>query len=313
MSIAWTHLLQAMCGRDGIDYHYRLPNGRYVRIGGEKKSWELQKMIERYFPKPNDPLRKNLEFFTGLRNRIEHRLTSLQHKALLEVVSGKCQAYLRNFEQTLTKEFSSRESLANELHLPLFLSNLNDEALKSIKNVRATVPKGVISYIEDFDRAVGEAVAANQAYDFRIVLIPKLGPKSTADLAVEFVNIDNLDAAQQSAINKAMVVVRDRQIPVANQDRMKPGAVVRLVRQTFPTFTMEAHRLAWHFFNVRPIKTSDMAANSKTDQRYCVYDTVHDDYTYYEAWVEKLIKELASDASAAIAKWKRAVRSTSAA
>lgn len=268
MRIAWTNLLQALCERDAVDYRYRTSNGRFVRVEGEKKSWELQRLVEYRFPKPNDPVRRNIEFFIGLRNRIEHRLSEKQQKALLEVVSGKCQAYLRNFEDVLTRDFTSTQSLSDQLHLPLFLSKLNDDALKSVKDIRAAVPKGIISYIDDYDRSVGENVSSDHAYEFRILLIPQTASKSAADMAIEFVNLDNLDDAKRSALNNAMVIVRDRHVPVANADRMKPGEVVARVKQSVPNFSMEAHRLAWHYFNVRPTKSKDKAANSKTDRRY---------------------------------------------
>jgi hypothetical protein len=38
MHIAWLYLLHAAFKRDGIDYRYRLPNGRFERIDGEPKN-----------------------------------------------------------------------------------------------------------------------------------------------------------------------------------------------------------------------------------------------------------------------------------
>jgi len=66
MHIAWLYVLQARFKRDQIDFRYRLPNGRFDRIDGEPKTWDLQKcVLERY---PDDgPIRKNLEFTIGLR------------------------------------------------------------------------------------------------------------------------------------------------------------------------------------------------------------------------------------------------------
>jgi len=29
-----------------------------------------------------------------------------------------------------------------------------------------------------------------------------------------------------------------------------------------------------------------------TDSRYCIYDAVHNDYVYTQAWIDKLIAEL---------------------
>ena len=40
MHIAWLYLLHAEYRRDGVDYYYRLPNGRFDRVDEERKTWE---------------------------------------------------------------------------------------------------------------------------------------------------------------------------------------------------------------------------------------------------------------------------------
>ncbi len=74
MHLAWLYLLHAELTRDGRDYRYRRKdNPRLLeKIDGEPKRWELSRCVaERWAV--DDPVRRNLEFFIGLRNKIEHR------------------------------------------------------------------------------------------------------------------------------------------------------------------------------------------------------------------------------------------------
>lgn len=304
MGIAWCNLLQAVFERDGVPYFFRKPNGRYEYVDGERKSWDLAKMIRERFKDPNDPVRRNVEFFIGLRNKVEHRLTPAARSALRSVVAGKAQSYLRNFERLLSTEFGSGESLAGDLHLPLFLSSLDDAAVQAVKDVRKALPKGVVSYIDDFDANLTAETAKSDAYEFKMYLIPKTGSAAASDTALEFVNVKNLTEEQRQALDSALVIIRDRQVEVANLRRMKPGAVISRVKQHYPKFSITHHAWAFRFHNVRPPGTKDKSAKAKTDPRYCIYDDGHDDYVYTESWVELLIRELSEDPAAAIARWK---------
>jgi Protein of unknown function (DUF3644) len=69
MHVAWLYLLHARFIRDNIDYRYRDQQKprRFVKVDGEYKRWELARCVEQRWPDPNDPVRKNLEFFIGLR------------------------------------------------------------------------------------------------------------------------------------------------------------------------------------------------------------------------------------------------------
>ena len=67
MGIAWCNLFQAICERDGVDYFYRQRDGRqFVYVDGERKTWDLAKMVQERLHDGNDPVRRNIEFFIGL-------------------------------------------------------------------------------------------------------------------------------------------------------------------------------------------------------------------------------------------------------
>jgi ABC-type ATPase with predicted acetyltransferase domain len=88
MSIAWLALFHAIFERKGIKYFYR-KNGRFVIIDGERKAWELGEYVKKYYKEQNNPIRKNLDFFIKLRNKIEHRIfTSIRHRYFWRVSSN---------------------------------------------------------------------------------------------------------------------------------------------------------------------------------------------------------------------------------
>src|SRR5262245_9545797 len=72
MHIAWLYLLHGEFLRAGINYHYRDPKRptRYVKVDGERKSWDLEKCVRERWPLETDAVRKNLELTVRLRNRI---------------------------------------------------------------------------------------------------------------------------------------------------------------------------------------------------------------------------------------------------
>jgi hypothetical protein len=43
--VAWLYLLHAKFERDGVDCRYKGPNGRFVRVDGEIKTWELSRCV----------------------------------------------------------------------------------------------------------------------------------------------------------------------------------------------------------------------------------------------------------------------------
>ena len=96
MCIAWTALFHAVFFKRKVKPFYRKEKNRrhFMRVNGDKKAWELTTCLERYWGGRNPPERSNIQFFIGLRNKIEHRSTP----ALDISIFGECQALLFNFE-----------------------------------------------------------------------------------------------------------------------------------------------------------------------------------------------------------------------
>ncbi len=296
MHLAWTYMLHAEFLRDGVDYRHweTRQNGRrcLVRVDGEPKTWELALCVKERWPKDNDPVRRNLEFFIGLRNRIEHR----HQDAIGLAVAGHAQAMILNYENELVGAFGAEEGLADRLRFPVFVSSITPDGVEAVRRVRAKLPARALRYINDFHEGLDADVAADSRFEFRVHLVPQVGPKTEADLAVNFVQAKDIDSSLHEALERlgktGLVAKHVKREPVQNMGRHKPQAVVDRVAAEAPGFNMSDHTAAWKESGVRPpYGARDPAA---TDSRYVVWDEPHRDYLYTEAWVKKLVREAKS-------------------
>jgi hypothetical protein len=291
MQIAWLYLLQARFDRDKVDYWHRDDNGKRVKgPGGDYQSWSLRKSVANQWPDESDPVRLNIEFFAGLRDRIEHRY----ERDLDPVIAGKCQACVLNYEATLVELFGESEGLADQLRFPVFLSSLNSDAVDALKRAYMRLPKKLTKYIEDSDLAAGDSIRNDLRFQFRVFLVPSTSSKSTADVAMRFVRFDELTDEQRNQFEIVQTIVREKQVPVQNIGKLKATAVAERVRDALGClFSVGSdHVKCWKHFKVRPVWPAPDNHPERTDAAYCVFDELHNDYVYTDAWVDKLVREL---------------------
>lgn len=128
MVIAWTKLFHAYFQTTiGERYFYKEKNGRYKKIDGEKKAWELKECIKQYQKnagrdKLSDGVVANLNFFIGIRNKIEHRYWDSSTLDIL--LFGECQSLLYNYENLLVELFGNDYSLNTSLAYALQFSQI---------------------------------------------------------------------------------------------------------------------------------------------------------------------------------------------
>jgi len=289
MHMAWLYLHHARFLRDGTDFRYRGENGRFIRVDGEIKTWELSRCLLMSFPSDKDPVRANVEFFIKIRNKIEHRYEEL----LATVLSGKTQAHVLNFEETLIDWFGAKEGLGDSLRFPVFVSSLTPDAVQLLKKTHQRLPRGITSFIREQDDALPAAVSGDWRYDFRVLLLPQTGPKSDSDVVMRFVRDDEMTDEQREARDVVQTIVRNKQVAVQNKGKHKPGAVAKIVSDRLGVkFSAFGHHVAaWKHYGVRPERNDGRP--ELTESKYCVWDEPHDDYLYTDAWVRKLTVELA--------------------
>ncbi len=296
--IAWTALFHAISFKKRKNPWYKKPGktakgDRYVRVEGDPKHWDLSECIKQYFGGNSPPERKNLEFLVGLRNKIEHR-----HLPELDAgLYGGCQAALLNLEELIESEFGTKYSLVEQLAVSLqFTGIVPSEKKLAAKKLAAATAKNVRDYVETFRAGLPATTLNSTKYSFNVFLVPKVaGKKSLAEVAVEFVKVDEASKEELERLERLNVLIKEKHIPIANLDLFKPSQVVAKVEAGLPyRFKVGAHTAAWQHFNVRP--AAGAAKPEATMFQYAIYDAAHKDYLYTTAWIEKLIRELTSAA-----------------
>jgi Protein of unknown function (DUF3644) len=297
MHLAWLYLLQGEMARDKIDFRY-WQGRRLVRVDGEPKCWDLAKSIEQRWPKASDPVRSNLEFFIGLRNKIEHRFFT-HSPALAIATSGHAQALLLNFENELVDQFGSSQTLAATLRFPVFVGTFTAAGENTLRTLHARLPKDIRTFIGGYRSKLDPSVADDQRFEFRLKLIPELTPHASDALALEYIRLEDLSETAREALialgRTGRVIVREQKRAVANLGLMKPGEAARRLQTRIPfVFKLQPHFLyAYRSLKVRP--GSKDTHPERTREEFCIYDEVHHDYSYKPAYVAYLQRELSTE------------------
>jgi hypothetical protein len=290
MHVAWLYLMHAKFLRDNIDFRYREAGGRRLaKIDGEVKTWELSRCLKEAFPDERDSVRANVEFFILIRNKIEHRFEQL----LATAIAGKVQALVMNYEECLVGWFGSGASLADSLRFPVFVSSLTPDAVAALKTIHRKLPKRVTDFIREHDASLPSEITDDWRYDFRVLLLPQTGPKSETDVVMRFIREDEMTPEERAARDVVQTIVCNKTVAVQNRGRHRPSAVSLAVsKQLGAKFSVHGHTAAWRYYRVRPAEGADKP--ELTDDRHCVWDEPHRDYLYTDAWIRKLVKDLAN-------------------
>jgi len=300
MHLAWLYLLHAGLTRDGVDYRYWRQHGRsrrLERVDGEPKRWELATCVRYHWPNEKDPVRANLMFFVGLRNKIEHRYVR-QQEALTAAVGGHAQAILLNYEEELTSQFGVDSSLATRLRFPVFIGSFTDEGERTLRRLRAQLPARLRTFISEYDAGLDDSITSDSRYELRLRVLQELAPKDPDALAVQFTRYDDLNDEQRATIEaigkKGHVVVRERKRGVVGHGLMKATKAAKAVQERIPFIFSTGHFInAWKRLRVRPPGGDPHPEN--TEEKYCLYDERHKDYGYTAAYVEKLVRECSTE------------------
>lgn len=300
MHLAWLYLIHAQFVRDDVDYRYWRKDKPHLleKVDGEPKRWELAKSVRERWADPNDPVRANLEFFIGLRNKVEHRYAK-QQQALSAVVGGQAQSLLLNYEEELTLQFGAAASLATRLRFPVFVGSFTSEGEKVLRRLRGTLPASLRTFIADYSANLDPAVSDDPRYELRLRVFQELAPKSDPDaLSVQYSRYDDMTDDQRKAVEEAgkkgLVVVKERQRDVVGKGLKKPGQVISEVQAQIPFVFHQGHfKKAREVLKVRPPGGSPTP--DRTDERYCTYDDLNDNYGYKDAYVKKLVRECSTE------------------
>lgn len=296
MVMAWTRLFHAYFNANiGDKFYYKKKNSnRYARVDGERKAWELKTCMRRYGYLP-EPIKKNLEFFIGLRNKIEHRHIDRRHVDTL--IFGQCQSLLFNYESMLVDLFGNEYALNESLVYSLQFSHMRRPDQEQASKVALSKDvRDIANYVDKFLSSLPDDVFQAQEFSIKLLQVPKISNTNRSDLAIEFVRLDELSEEDKAAFDNITAIVKDKKVVVeaANVGKLKPGGVVGNVNRRVPgvNFTMHTHICLVKILRIRPYGGN--ADPFDTDTRYSQYDEVHGDYVYTDDWVDFIVDILQS-------------------
>ncbi len=304
MCIAWTSLFHAFFFRKKVKPFHKEKNSRYYKkVEGEFWFWELKTCVDEYFKTDqNNPIRKNIEFFIPLRNKLEHKFVP----EIDATIFAECQSCLLNFDKIVLKEFGEeyclRESLTFALQLFPSSKSLNMSVVENSDS------KSIVAFINNYRSAISADILQSGEYSFKAYLIQVANHQSKDALPIQFVAYDKLSEEDKNKVTKIAALVKDKHIThdVVNKNKIKPGKVTELVqkalgnpkkqsgKKTIDKFNADAHTRCWKIYDVRPLNGAEHP--ERTQHEYCVYDETNKNYLFTPEWVAFLVSEMQDQA-----------------
>ena len=299
MHLAWLYLLHARFTRDKVEFRYRDKNDlrRFVKIDGEHKRWELARCTEERWPDAAGPIRKNIEFFVALRNRIEHR-HAMADANLALAVAGHAQALLLNFEEELVSTFGVEHSLATTLRFPVFVGSFTTEGTEALLKLRNRLPADLKRFIAEFHDGLTGELASDSRFELRLRVVLEQVQRDPETLAIQFTRWEDLSDEQKVVVAElgklGRTIVREQKRAVVGHGLLRPGEAERAVAAQIPYVFNSFHfKCARQIKAIRPEPGNDHP--ERTDEKYCIYVEFSQSYGYTKAWVKYLAKKCSTE------------------
>jgi hypothetical protein len=266
MIIAWTYLLHAYYKRAGVDIRYSsMVNGRkrYDRTkNGALKNWELRRCLDCDGCPIDKDAANNLRLLIGLRDEIEHQMTT----KIDDFLSAKFQACCLNFNKYIKQFFGEEFGLDRHLAFSLQFASIGEEQKTALERTEG-LPQNIMAYITKFEGGLTQAEYDSPNYSYRLFFVPKLASnKGQADKVIEFIKPDSPLADK---VNKEYAFVKETEKP-----KFLPGQIVALMKaKGYGFFTMGIHTDLWQ---------SKDARNEKYNYGAWVVGKWH----WYESWIK---------------------------
>lgn len=292
MHLAWLYLLQAKFTKEKREYRIPDPShkGRYVRVDGEHKTRELAWFAKESWD-DSSAVRKNLEFFILVRNKVEHRHTG-KDEALGTVIGGECHSLLLNYEAELTQFAGVDHSLATVLNFPVFIGGFTDEGKASLVKMTKSLPAELRTFLAEYRSSLDETIAKDPKYALKLTVVLEKTNRN-GDLALNFYDPSQLNDEQRKAFDelaeKGVVITNRKNIPVSNLGNYKAEEARLKVQAEIPyKFNSNHFTQAWKIGKFRPDTNAKNKENTRAD--FVVYDKTFEAYSYTPFYVKYLIK-----------------------
>ena len=272
--IAWTYLLHAYFRKKGVEYRKFTQQGQrrkfeMTRYGAywHISLWEC--LDHQDCPVP-EPVKTNLRFLIGIRNEIEHQMTTRIDDSL----SAKFQAAALNFNTSIKKLFGEKYSLDTEQAFSIQFCAIDEGTAKDLID-QPGLPQHIRSYVAQFENVLTADEFNDPRFSYRVAFVRKTSnSKNVADRVVEFVPAGSGTAEQ---MNKVYLKETEKR-------KYLPGTIVRIMKaEGYNWFTQQKHIDLWK-------------AKAAKGKPHFGAD-VEGKWLWYEPWLEEVRKYCAEAAA----------------
>ena len=265
--VAWTYLLHWHYGKLGIDFRSKKDDGTVKTTAhSATKYWELETCLKQAECPLDDATQANLRFLIVIRHEIEHQMTRRIDASL----SAKVQACCLNFNASLKRLAGERCGIDHEMSFAIQLSGIEREQ-RNLLLRDMDLPPNLLAAQEAFEDKLPEAIAKDERYAWRVILVQKnTNSKGAADEVVEFVKPGSeLDGE----IHRVLRVDGEKL-------KFRASDIVKEIRAAgFKSFTMNDHT----------VLHKGLAAKDKRKPFGTFVDIQENDWRWYKRWLEEVL------------------------
>jgi len=276
-TIAWTYLMHAYFRAKGVEHRRFTQPGKRRRFEKTKYGayWtlSLSECLDHAECPLDDLVKKNLRFLIGIRNEIEHQMTT----RIDDYLSGKFQASALNFNRYIKSLFGSRHSLDSEQAFSIQFCGIAEAAAKDLM-AQPELPGHIQAFVSEFENGLTDEEFNDQRFSYRVFFTRKTSnTKTAADSVVQFLPADSVAAAE---VNKVFLRETEKAKYLAKH------IVKRMREEGFAWFNVHKHTMLWQ---------SRDAKNAKYQFGTDVVGT----WYWYESWLAEVRKYCAEQNAAA--------------
>lgn len=289
LHLAWQDLLLASRMKNDRQIYYQ-KNRRYQKNpDGSRKTWDLSRCLKEEYTE-SSPIRQNLEFFIGLRNRIEHNFED----NLLVVTAPEAHACIINYEAELIRRFGDEFTLGSELKIPIFIHSLQPAEYDYMAEMRRGIPSGTLNYISEFIAGLPNEVTSDEKFSYRLALMPVKGPKTQADMALTFVNTHDLNEEEKLELlgKEGSVIIAEKYRNVLHGDEMLPKDIAKEVEARIPfRFSLNDFTQLRKKWGIGPVKSGEKKSLPDSDT-FCLYSPAFKQFVYTPKLLDRIVEAI---------------------
>ena len=190
----------------------------------------------------------------------------------------------------MTRRFGQSETLGTELKFPVFVPSLSPARYEEQRALRKAMPTNTSTFISKFRSEVSEEVRDDLRFAYRLLLVPMKGPKTEADVALNFVRQEDLSDERKELLGaQGSVIIAEKYREAVHGDEMLPKAAAAAVEARIP-FAFGVNdftrlRKAWQ---IGPPRTGSKDQLAKSPG-FSVYSPAFSQFVYRPKLVDRMV------------------------